>query len=152
MLKRSRIIDKPCYSNPHIVISISFAVVILIVLLYSIIFKWLSHPIPAILTEQTGLIPPSKGLSSAFAEIVRGNFSQAISINAYSIRIFSFFAIQLPIRLLVVFLLYKMPNRSSTLAITDAFFSIALFAYCFYPLIVYTVQTIIGVLQQLTIL
>jgi hypothetical protein len=121
-------------------------VVIIIVLFYSLIFKWLSHPIPAILTEQTGLIPPSKGLSSAFAEIIRGNFSQAILINANSIRVFAFFPIQLLARLLVVLLLLKNPSLSSSIAIGDAVLSMSLFSYCFYPLIEYTIQTLIRVL------
>jgi hypothetical protein len=120
-------------------------VVIVIILLYSSIFKGLSHPIPAILTEQTGIIPPSKGLSSAFSEIVRGNFSQAININTYSLRVFSFFAIQLLVRVLVILLLLKKPSLSSAIAIWDAVFSMALFTYCFYPLIEYTFQILIGV-------
>lgn len=145
-MKRSRISDNPRYSNPHITISIFFAVVIVIILLYSSIFKGLSHPIPAILTEQTGIIPPSKGLSSAFAEIIRGNFSQAILINANSIRVFAFFPIQLLARLLVVLLLLKNPSLPSSIAIGDAVLSMSLFSYCFYPLIEYTVQTLIRVL------
>ncbi len=124
--------------NPHIAISFALGFVVLFVFAYSLLFSGSSHPIPALLTEQTGIIPPSKGLSSAFSEIVRGNFSQAIVLNPHSIRIFAFFALQLLVRFFIVLILFTFPNLWKKLAIADGLFSLLLFIYCFYPLIEYT--------------
>ncbi len=131
--------------NPQIVISIALGLLVLLVFAYSLVFRGSTHPIPALLTEQTGIIPPSKGLSSAFSEIVRGNFSQAIALNPHAIRIFAFFALQLIVRFFIVIILYSFPNLAKKLAIADGLFSITLFIYCFYPLIEYTLRMVAGV-------
>lgn len=126
--------------KPYIAVNIIFGLVVLSVFFYSLIFRGDHHPIPAFLTEKTGILPPSKGLSSAFSEIIRGNFNDALAINQHSIRIFSFFVLQLFARLFFIVAALSIPSYSKSLVYIDAIFSISLFGYCFFPLILYTLQ------------
>ena len=120
------------------IINLCFVVLIIGILLYSLLFHGNNHPIPALLTRLTGLVPPSKGLSASFSEIVRGNFISATLLNPYGLRVFSFFIIQLFTRALISIALRYEWIKISRLALIDIVFSIFLFAYCFAPLIVYT--------------
>lgn len=119
------------------IINATFGGVILCIFVYSLIFYG-NHPIPALLTDITGLIPPSKGLSASFSEIVRGNIDEASLLNPYSLRIFAFFIIQLLTRLLVSIVIHANWIRLNRVAIIDIIFSILLFGICFAPLIEYT--------------
>ncbi|MDX9847897.1 MAG: hypothetical protein RBT74_13020 [Tenuifilaceae bacterium] len=121
-------------------INISLAAVIALIVLYSIAFRGNSHPIPALLTEITGEVPPSKGLSASFSEIVRGNFVEAIQLNPHGLRIFAFFLLQMFLRGLASLIVYFRRFSISTVAVTDIVISTMLFAYCFAPLIEYTLR------------
>ena len=127
----------------------AFGLLILLIIIYSIIFRGNSHPIPALLTELTGTIPPSKGLSASFSEIVRGNFETALQYNRYGVRVFAFFCLQLLLRIIISALIYIKSFKASTLAIADVVVSTILFAYCFAPLIVYTLQQMSMLFQNL---
>lgn len=120
------------------IINLCFVVLIIGILIYSLLFHGNNHPIPALLTRLTGLVPPSKGLSASFSEIVRGNFISATLLNPYGLRVFYFFIIQLFTRALVSIALRYEWMKISRLALIDIVFSIFLFVYCFAPLIVYT--------------
>jgi len=128
--------SKTCYHT----INISFAGIILGILLYSLLFSAENHPIPALLTQLTGIIPPSKGLSAGFSELVRGHIQNALILNPYSLRIFSFFIIQLLTRGLVSIAIEGEWIRASRIVLIDSVYSAALFAICFAPLIGYTVS------------
>ena len=120
-------------------INICFGSIILGIFLYSLLFRGDNHPIPALLTQLTGVIPPSKGLSASFSEIVRLNFDAANQLNHYGLRIFSFFMIQLFTRAFVSLAVENGRIKTSRIVTIDAIFSAALFAFCFAPLIGYTV-------------
>jgi hypothetical protein len=134
--------SKLCY---HI-INICFACIILGVFLYSLLFRGDNHPIPALLTDITGLIPPSKGLSAGFSELVRGNFEAALDQNPYSLRIFSFFLIQLFTRGLISIAIEGYWIKFSKVIVIDSIYSITLFAFCFAPLIGYTIDLFVKLL------
>jgi len=121
-------------------INICFGSIILGILLYSLLFRGDNHPIPALLTQLTGVIPPSKGLSASFSEIVRFNFDEANQLNHYGLRIFSFFIIQLFTRAIVSLVVERSRIKTSRIVTVDAIFSAVLFAFCFAPLIEYTVS------------
>lgn len=123
----------------HIINTI-FSGVILCIFIYSLIFYGNNHPLPALLTDITGLIPPSKGLSASFSEIVRGNFDEALQLNPYSLRIFAFFIIQLLTRFLASITIEANWIKFNRMVIIDIIFSVLLFGICFYPLIVYTIE------------
>ena len=120
------------------IINLCFVILVLGILLYSLLFRGNNHPIPALLTRLTGLVPPSKGLSASFSEIVRGNFISATLLNPNGIRVFSFFVIQLFLRILVSIFIKNEWIKISRVAIIDIVLTTALFAYCFAPLIAYT--------------
>jgi hypothetical protein len=124
---------------PYHAVNLAFIALILLIFTYSLIFKEDNHPIPALLTLATGEIPPSKGLSASFSEIVRGNFDEALSHNPHAIRVFLFFAAQLFLRIgTSMALLFLSIPRLGRLALIDSAVSIALFSWCFAPLIAYT--------------
>lgn len=122
------------------IINLALGSVILGIIFYSLLFRNSSHPIPALLTQLTGIIPPSKGLSSSFSELVRGNFEAAALLNPYGLRIFAFFIIQLFTRLLVSIAIEGEWLKFSRIVILDSIYSITLFGICFAPLIGYTIQ------------
>lgn len=122
------------------IINLAFGSIILGIILYSLVFRESNHPIPALLTQITGIIPPSKGLSASFSELVRGNFETAALLNPYGLRIFAFFIIQLFTRVLVSITIEGEWIKLSRIIILDSIYSIALFGICFAPLIGYTIQ------------
>jgi len=130
----------PMNNRCYHIINICFASIILGILFYSFIFRGDNHPIPALFTKLTGIIPPSKGLSASFSELVRGNFETALILNPYSIRIFSFFIIQLFTRAFISLAVADNWMKTSRIILIDAFYSTTLFAFCFAPLISYTLS------------
>lgn len=132
-----------CY---HLV-NIFFILLIAAIFSYSLIFKGDSHPIPALFTQATGEIPPSKGLSESFSEIVRGNLVDAARINPYGLRVFAFFALQLLLRIFFSLSTRIRPDKIFAIAIADSVVSLVVFIWCFAPLIEYTLRlfgTIVG--------
>ncbi|MEW5845703.1 MAG: hypothetical protein AB1777_05475 [Bacteroidota bacterium] len=126
----------------------AFLLVLLLVILYSFIFKTNNHPIPALLTQLTGLVPPSKGLSAAFSQIVRFNFAEAQLLNSHAMRVFSFFFVQLIMRLGIVLVTIKFQNLIGLKVIlADIMISLLLFIYCFYPLIEFTFKVLLQLIQ-----
>ncbi|MGD9993037.1 MAG: DUF2752 domain-containing protein [Salinivirgaceae bacterium] len=108
--------------------------VIVLMLLYSGIFSagGRVHPIPSMYNVPV----VSTGLSRAFSEIVRGNWQQALSYNAYSLQIFIFFVAQLFLRLLFSFLLFRKMFSQNTLLFSDILISVLLFLWAFAAFIV----------------
>ncbi|MFP4555843.1 MAG: hypothetical protein ACLFNU_03135 [Bacteroidales bacterium] len=138
----------PASGYSYIAINLAFIIIILLIFAYSFSYRNSNHLIPALLTEKTGIIPPSKGLSASFSEIVRGNFNEALTINLHSMRIFAFFAIQFILRGAIAGFIYaKHLNIKKTL-VADITISLALFIWCFLPLIRYTFLQIGGLLKQ----
>ncbi|MCA1918978.1 MAG: DUF2752 domain-containing protein [Flavobacterium piscis] len=76
----------------------------------------------------------SRGLTRAFAQILRLNFSEAIVYNPCSIKIFLFFLIQLIMRLFI----NKIVRISNfkRIMICDILLSAVLFVFSFYNLVV----------------
>lgn len=75
----------------------------------------------------------SRGLTRAFSQILRFNLDEAIRFNPYSLKIFSFFLMQLILR----FLINKSITTSNlkSILIADIVFSIGFFLFSFYNLI-----------------
>lgn len=124
----------------YFILNISFMAIIMAILLYAIFYKHNGHHIPALLTQETGIIPPSKGLSASFAEIVRGNISAALELNPHSVRIFSFFALQFLLRAVILIALKKQWLSVNRLVTVDVSISLILFIVCFAPLIEFTLK------------
>lgn len=133
------------YHSINLLIGIAFTTIFI----YVLIFRGGNHPIPALLTELTGEVPPSKGLSASFSEIIRGNLRLATIYNPHGIRVFAFFAIQLLLRLFFSVILVIKRKSITRLALADSIISVTLFTYCFWPLIAYTLQQMSMLFQNL---
>lgn len=133
------------YHSINMLMGITFTTVFI----YALIFKGENHPIPALLTKITGEVPPSKGLSASFSEIIRGNLRVATIYNPHGIRIFAFFAIQLVFRCLFSAVLEIKKKSITRLVLADSIVSVTVFIYCFWPLIVYTLQQMSMLFQNL---
>lgn len=125
-------------------VNLAFLLSLLLVVAYSFLFSNNNHPIPAALTEITGIIPPSKGLSSAFSQIVRLNISKALFFNPISLRVFSFFLIQIVLRAILTIVIIKITESLlKKLLLADIVVSAGVFVYTFFPLIKYTIEIFI---------
>jgi len=129
-----------------LIINLIFAGLIVILILYSFIFsaEGINYPVPSAGEWITGQTLPSTGLSRSFSEIVRLEFDRARKYNPYGIRIFSFFMIQLLLRIAgSVLALYVRAGRLRTAIISDALCSSFLFVLCFWPFLVFFVRQLI---------
>lgn len=132
--------------STYTIINICFACIAAGVLLYATLYTN-NHPIPSLLTNHTGISTPSYGLSRSFSMIIRGDIEDALAMNPHSVRVFIFFAAQLAMRLVAIALAKRIPQKATPIVATDIVLSIALFAYCFAPLIAYTFKQFALLLQ-----
>jgi hypothetical protein len=133
------------------IINIIFAGVIGLVFIYSCLFlpENGSHIIPSFYTDITGHSSPSLGLSRSFSALVRGQISLAHQFNPHALNIFAFFCFQFLYRLISLKVdSVSFVNRKTWIRI-DIVLSISLFLIAFYPLIIFTFQTIGEVFMSL---
>lgn len=122
------------YNKPYLFINLIIAGIILLLIIYSGIFSanGMAYPIKSATIQPT----ISTGLSRAFSEIVRFNFSAATVYNPYAISIFLFFFIQLILRFIISFLLFSTRISTKFLLITDILVSILIFLKSYYNFII----------------
>ena len=116
---------------PYPKINLILAGIILSVLVYSGVFspEKANHPIPSGYTILTGETTKSTGLSRAFSAIMQLEFNKALRYNKESLKVFSFFIVQLFFRFLFTLIYARWKNRR--LITTDIILSVLLFIYCF---------------------
>lgn len=120
----------------YLIINISFAGIIMIIMMYSGFFspEKSNHPLPSACKLLTGEECQSTGLSRSFSALVRLNYKQAKEFNQYGPRIFGFFSIQFLLRLLIsAILLRKRSLNGNRLVLIDSFVSLATFLVAFWP-------------------
>ena len=124
--------------NAYLTVNIIFTGVILLVMGYSVFYspEKNNYPVVCIHEKITGMPCPSCGLSHAFSLIVRGRFSEALSWNPYSIRVFLFFFVQLLMRLTMVIYLSYHNLKTKVLQNTDAVVSASMTLLTFFPFLV----------------
>jgi hypothetical protein len=133
--------------DSYLLVNLAFIGIILSIFTYSVIFtdNGRKYPVPSGAAILTGKISASSGLSRSFSEIVRFNFRESKLYNPYGIRIFSFFAIQLLMRIAaIIFALHSDIRQRRMLITTDAVLSSLLLTICFWPFIKLTVELING--------
>lgn len=91
------------------------------------------YPVPCIHEKITGEPCPSCGMSHAFSLIVRGRIDEAQDWNSVSLRIFSFFVIQLVMRVALGIWILTGGRQIRQVAIADAVLSSAMTLFAFYP-------------------
>ena len=132
--------------TPYLIINYILAGIILLVFLYSGIFSAGkdNYPLPSFYEEITGESSPSSGLSKSFSEIIRGNFEAASSYNESGFLIFTFFLVQLILRMAVSLILIRGIMPDKWLARADIIFSTSLFIYCFWDMFRFYLSVITG--------
>lgn len=121
------------FSDSYIIINLIFAGIILMIIVYSGIFSAEKdkHLIKSACIEITGKPCKSVGLSRSFSEIVRLRFESAKEYNPYGIKIFSFFFIQLILRIGITILIIKKIFVKNKILYVDVVVSIVLFLVTF---------------------
>ena len=118
--------------HPYKVINLIFAGIILLIMVYSGIFSAENeHPIDCIYQKTHNVPCATCGLSNSFSEMLRGDFDKANDYNENGMPLFSFFIIQLMMRVIGTIVFSKNLINPKILIITDALTSVFLFLYCF---------------------
>lgn len=121
--------------EPYIVINAAFALIILMVFGYSLIFSpdRNEYPVVCVHEKLTGVPCPSCGLSHSFSLIMRGRIAEAYDWNIYGMRIFIFFTSQLFMRIVFSSVSLRQPYLEKQLVLYDITASFMLFIICFMP-------------------
>ena len=115
-------------------INVIFIIIIMFIFFYCLITPFLNFGLGS---SCEGLPLPyckSRGLTRAFSHILMFNFEQGVIYNPYSLKIFSFFLIQLAARFFI-----NMTVRLSNLKLIvtlDIFLSLIFFIFSFYNLVI----------------
>lgn len=91
------------------------------------------YPVPCIHEKITGEPCPSCGMSHAFSLIIRGRLDEAQEWNSVSLRVFSFFVIQLMMRLALGAWILTGGRQIRQVSVADAVISSAMTLFAFYP-------------------
>lgn len=108
--------------------------IIAVILLYAGFFCYSNHSVACAYKAATGLDCPTCGLTRSFHAFLTGNWSRAMTLNKHALLLFSFFALQLLLRVLLLLLNKKLSLYRTQCA--DLVFSATLFLVCFCPLII----------------
>jgi hypothetical protein len=111
-----------------------FIVIIVIIFFYCFIVPFLNYGFYSLCEGMPLSYCKSRGLTRAFAQILRFNFKEAIIYNPYCIKIFSFFLIELIARF-IINLIVNFSNFKKVLTL-DLFFSAFFFIFSFYNLVI----------------
>lgn len=103
------------------------------VFLYSFLLPFLPLTISSSCDDLPHAYCKSRGLSRAFSELVRLNYSSALEYNIYSLNIFAFFLYVFFSRITIN--IFFTLCKKSLFIITDIFLSSFLFLYLFLPLL-----------------
>lgn len=114
-------------------INMIFIIMIMFIFFYCFIMPFLNFGFHSSCEGMPLIYCKSRGLTRAFSQILRFNFEEAITYNIYSIKIFAFFLIQLMARFFINVIIRVSNLR--IVVIFDVFFSIILFIFSFYNLI-----------------
>jgi hypothetical protein len=133
-------------NDSYLLINLVFIGIIISIITYSLVFSTdnLKYPVPSGSYLLSHEVSSSSGLSRSFSEIVRFNFRESKFYNPYGIRIFSFFASQLLMRIGAIFIaLHISLKHRQFLILADATLSILLFILFFWPFIVHTAKQLV---------
>jgi hypothetical protein len=119
--------------DPYPKINLILAGIILGILVYSGIFSARKdhYPIPSFYEKATGNTSPSHGLSKSFSEMVRLRLRSAREYNREGPLIFSFFMIQMVMRMMAIGIVALRRSWQRQVILIDVSLSILLFLFCF---------------------
>jgi hypothetical protein len=111
-----------------------FMILIIAVFLYSYISRFLNFGLRSSCETLPLVYCKSRGLTRAFSQILQFEFKEALLLNPYSLKIFSFFLVQLILRFYINSIINF--NNLKLVLRLDVGFSIVFYIFCFYNLIV----------------
>lgn len=114
-------------------INMIFIVIIMFIFFYCFITPFLDFGFGSSCEGMPLSYCKSRGLTRAFAQIIRFNFSEAIAYNPYSVKVFLFFLIQLVTRFFINKIV-RLSNLKRVLT-CDILLSIVFFVFSFYNLV-----------------
>jgi hypothetical protein len=122
-------------NEPYLIINLVFAILLLLVFIYSFIFSpdTNNYPVVCIHEKITGEPCFSCGLSHSFSLILRLRFDEAYSWNPFGMRVFLFFAAQLIMRIVFPVLWVRNEESRQQLVIFDSAGSLLIFLMAFWP-------------------
>ena len=101
LIQQMGVIDK-IKNSEYLLINIIFAVLILFIFFYSLIFAGSgAYPIKSSCVDINNPVCISKGLSRAFSQIMLGDFEKAKKLNPYRLLVFIFLFTQIIIRIIL---------------------------------------------------
>lgn len=125
--------------EPYLIINAIFAVIIIGIMLYSLVFSpdENNYPVACVHELLTGEPCASCGISHSFSLILRGRTDEAELWNPNGMRVFLFFALQLFMRVFssVVFILG--PSRKKLVVGTDIAISSVYLLWAFWPFLLF---------------
>lgn len=122
---------KPDLSDSYQIINLIFAAILFLIFIYAASFNpGGDYPVSSQYKLITGKKTESTGLSRAFSEMVRLNFKKARAYNENSPEVFSFFLLQLLLRI-VLFFSYSNAKHKKLMIRLDAAGSALLFLVFF---------------------
>lgn len=122
---------KPDLSDSYQIINVIFAAILFLIFIYAASFNaGNDYPVSSQYKLITGEKTESTGLSRAFSEMVRLNFEKARAYNENSPGVFSFFLLQLLLRI-VLFFSYPQTKNKMLMIRLDAAGSALLFLVFF---------------------
>ncbi|HEX2936835.1 MAG TPA: DUF2752 domain-containing protein [Bacteroidales bacterium] len=140
------------HPKSYLVLNKIFAGLILAIFLYSACYSPDNdaYPIRCIHEQVLGKQCPTCGMSHAFSALVRLQFSKADTLQPNALAVFSFFVIQLVLRIFAILLVKKTAAPIKPVIYTDIVVSIGLFLITFYQLINSTFFTFSQLLGLIT--
>lgn len=117
---------------PYIKVNVIFICLIVSILLYSLLFPALEKmgmTVPSTCIDKTRSLCKSEGLSRAFSYIIRGQLEQGKKYNRRAVIVFTFFLVQLALRIVLLITYKKFP--SGRIIIADTIFSTCYFITVF---------------------
>jgi len=138
-MNRFQSIIKAFKTEPYITVNSVLAVVIIMIIIYSLVFSPArgNYPVTCIHEKITGKPCISCGLSHSFSLILRGRINEAYSWNPYGMRVFIFFMAQLIMRIIFSVYYLKSQGYHRQLIIYDIAGSVLTFLIVFLPFLRY---------------
>ena len=137
-------------NDSYRIINTVFILIIILIFIYSLVFseEGIPYPIPSgTIVTGNGEQVISTGLSRSFSSIMRFNFDRARHYNIYGLQIFTFFLVQLALRILMLLLPYnKWQHGKDLLILGDVLVSVILFVVFFSPFIAATFRQLFNLL------
>jgi len=126
-------------NHPYLIINLVFILFIGSLFIYFLVFSAEkdNYPVQCIYKQITGQSCETCGLSHSLSSLLHGDLQSAINYNRNGILIFTFFMLQLIMRIASIYFIIRFPLKEHLILFFDLFILFISFVYCFKHLIIY---------------